>query len=759
VEDNYPVGVGLSWSSGTVYISFLELDDDVVDYLIRLLAGLNSLVAHNVYFDGSWFWDSLADHPPWLACTYGLYRQLATEGFEGQRWGLKGAMEDVLGWTDTNEEGIDTWLVGNGYIRNTKKQPAAGYYPTAPGKDGLPRWASPDKGEMWRCPPDILGAYCCADADATYLLYTRVLTPALEGFPELREYHESVFLRNVELLIEQRYLGILVDVAGMRGQIENLQMRMVEIENQIRDLPVVGEAIAKWELGRYAEFRQTEPERYKKQRAAPEEPPKYKQFRLGPEPARFTSSGKPNKNWEKWDAKRKQGPEISGKWLNWQRSYADWSRVAAAPEESATWRNWEEKHQRILAGAERAYRFNLASGDQLQYLLYEVAYDWEDGTPYVDENEPGSIYLIRDDGTRVELDRTDSGKLPTGEQALMQMGEVGRLLNEYNGCEKEIGYLESYIRLARPAPQYGAGMGTLHPGFRTPGALTGRLSGVEPNIQQIPKSRGTLEHFRARPTYVWVDCDHTSLENVVLAELSRDPMLMRLYGPGAAAHDAYLFNAAGIYKQTGVEFLQGVGEEYDVDNPTGISELKKKYKKQRDAIKKTTLSKNYGIGAEKLWRDLNLDGISLTLREVESIHSGLTDLYAGIQQYDRSLREQWRVRGGWIMNGYGRPLGVWEKKRKDLVNRDCQSTGHDIHMLYVCIVADLLNQAEVEWYPIIADFHDQIIIEVAEEQAELAVDIVGRQAYDQLNSILGGIIPLRGEAQVVRSLAEAKLDE
>jgi len=46
---------------------------------------------------------------------------------------------------------------------------------------------------------------------------------------------------------------------------------------------------------------------------------------------------------------------------------------------------------------------------------------------------------------------------------------------------------------------------------------------VSGNCQQLPKSRGYLECWKPRSGHVWVSIDHSSLEQVVLAELSRDP--------------------------------------------------------------------------------------------------------------------------------------------------------------------------------------------------------------------------------------------
>lgn len=188
--DAYVVGVGLAWDKGSCYVDLADTQPSELYELIRLIQNHKGLIAHNVYFDGGWIRRDLGGHANWLACTFGLYMQCASEGFEGQKWGLKEAMVDVLLWSDTNETELDTWLVENGY----KKQNNA-----------------PLKGEMWRAPASILGKYCVLDAEATYLLYTEHLLPIVKRFPKLGDYHHRDFLPHVLVHIDQKIAGIMTD--------------------------------------------------------------------------------------------------------------------------------------------------------------------------------------------------------------------------------------------------------------------------------------------------------------------------------------------------------------------------------------------------------------------------------------------------------------------------------------------------------------------------------------------------------------------
>lgn len=718
------VGIGFSHGRSSLYIDVAGLAPSVQHTLTHRIEQLPAVIGHNIYFDWSFLRAHWGCEPKWTACTYGLYRQLATEGFFGQRWGLKSAQKDLLRWRNTNEEELDKWLLENVEPKNISREQKEGYYPYGMGKDGEPRYATPDKSKMYLAPRDILGYYCALDCDSTWQLYTYVLAPVQEQFPELVRYHAEEYLNLVDVLVTQKLHGIRVDLRQLQQHADSLRNRMDEIYSELIAHPEASPHINEWEKAKMWEHRGKEPAKFKKSKPIPKEPAKLKK------------DGTPSKNWINWNERIQSGhyePEIS---LNWVK--------------------WQQKLDKIQAGELPEYRFNIASGKQLQWLLYEKIFDYARIRDHSERNNGAiELYVPTENGTRaVELDMTDAGELPTDAKALQQMGEVGAILCRYADAAKELSYVEAYIELAIPEGE--SHYGTLHPSFRVPGTLTGRLSGNAPNLQQIPKSRGTLDCFIPRPGYVFVQCDHTALENVVLAELSGDSKLMELYGPGADPHDSYLYNAAEMYKASGVEIFREIAAQYAPD-PELVRTLKKKFKNVRGIAKKTTLSKNYGIGAEKLYKDLLLQGADVTREDVVDIHRAYDEVYSGVSTWGEQLREEWRVNGGWIYSGLGRPLGVSERKVKDLVNQCCQATGHDIHMKYVYYLTQLLE--DIEWYPIVIDFHDESIIEVPEEHAEEILDIMENDVYNILNEEIGGIIPLSGGGMIAESFSPIKLED
>ena len=666
--DAYVVGVGLAWDGGSCYLSMDQLSDPAIALLVQLLTEHKGLVAHNVYFDGGWIRRDLGQHANWLACTFGLYMQCASEGWEGQRWGLKEAMVDVLLWSDTNETELDTWLVENGYCKQNK---------------------APMKGEMWRAPPAIIGRYCVLDAEATYLLYTEHLSPILKRFPKLEEYHCRDFLPHVMVHIDQKIAGIMTDRKHWLAYATELEASIVESERSFREHPLVAPHIQEFEQTKINEFLSTEPARHKKRKA-----------RI--EPAKLTKSGAVNKNWEKWKALEEKPLE-----------------------ESKVWQNWEAKRHRIGLGIEPGYSFNLQSGDHLRWLLYDKLHN------------------------KVLL-QTESGLPAVSEDALQSMGDVGQILIGRALKVKELSYVSDYIERVEHRP-------TIHPSFKMPGTVTGRLAGKAPNLQQLPRTRGVLSGFLARPGHSFVDCDVNALEMVVTAELSQDSNLLALYGPTAKKNDIYLFYGsmmAGIGPK-----LRSLG--YDPYAPTAeaIEATKKACKKERSIAKLLILSDNYGSGVKKKQKILSLNGVEMSLHEVEEMHNSLMEAKSGVLEYVAWLQDEWKVNGGWVENGYGRPICVDEKYLKDILNRVVQSSGHDILQLYSRVAAQLLNEAKLSWTPIVMDWHDESIIEVPDEQVEAARKILEVDAYRELNKVLGGTCPLKGSAAVAKTLTGIKLEE
>lgn len=405
----YISGIGLANEWGSIYVGLRGTDPSVRAYL-RDWLGRVELVAHNVVFDGTWLQREIGRWLDWRWCTYGLYKQLATEGYPGQRWGLKHAQTDVLRWPETNDTDLKAYMK----------------------EHAIP----PER--MGEVPDAILGPYCALDADAAWQLLVALL-PVVERFPELRRHHQQDFLTEVRLLATQQMRGMAIDT------------------DKLTDYAVLTAA----QIG--------------EMRAG---------FFLMPTVA----------------------PHI--------REYAEAGHKA-----------YLAKTPRGKLGADR-FAFNLNSKPQLAWLFYERL-----GYP---------IY-----------NHTPTGRPVVDKKVLPNLGPEGRALADYNKKIKELGYVE--------ACRAAATGGTLHPTFRSPGTLTGRLSGSGGfNLQQQPKTQGYLECLVARPGHKLVQLDFAALEPIVLAEASRDPALLTLYGQEVENRNISIADL--------IKHLETVGIRYTVVN-------------------------------------------------------------------------------------------------------------------------------------------------------------------------------------------------
>lgn len=666
------VGIGLAWCDGSIYIPYSELDGYTQRQIWFWFSNYKpGFIAHNMYFDYSWIHRHLQqrgfEDAELVWCTYGLLYQTANEGMTGQKWGLKWAQTELLGWAETNETELLEWLVANGWVKGNGKA---------------------EKGEMWRAPHSILGKYCLLDVESTWQLLDKVLLPVVRDFPAIQSYHQTQFLGLVRQLVRQNKAGIQLDIPNLRNHAQTLRLRADEVEEKFRSHPEVAQHIRDIEDERNSQFMNSEP-------------PKYKVRHLPKEPAQLKKDGCVSKSWLKWRERMnilaETPPEVRSDWTSWER------------------RRLQEADSR---------KFNVQSGLDIRDLFITRL-----GKPV--------------------LQLTASGQPDLGEDILKQYGEAAQLLIEYRLTNKELGYVDSYLSLADSS-------GVLHPSWRVPGTVTGRLAGTEPNLQQVPKTEGVLANFIPRPGTVWIDYDFAALEQVVLAELSQDKALLDIYGPTAKANDVYLYVGA----QLPVIGPQITATGYDPHNPTkeGIANAKKLAKVARGIAKTVVLASSYGAGWRKIQKTLLLNGVKLRDEEAQAIHSGYWALFAGVRSYGEQLTETWRVNGGWVLNGLGRPMCVPEDYIKDITNRVVQSTGHDLLMRYISILADELHQSGIPYTPIVADWHDQTIIEVREEYADIVVGICEGVAIRRLNQEVGGSIPLKVDGGIRRDMGEAKLE-
>lgn len=702
LKDDIIIGIGIASADKIIYLDINNYNTPVKDYIYNWLVDYSDpIIGHNIFFDGAFLKRETGKWLNWKACTYGMYRQLASEGYAGQKWGLKDAQIQLLNYDSKGDVELDMWLINNDYIADIKKDEKPGYYKINY-QDKGERWAKPRKEEMWRAPAEILGYYCGVDAASTYQLFSECFMPSIkdEPFEEMFLRYHDIFVDNVRILVNQQLSGITIDKDKLE---EHHAYLLGNISNHTDDF--LNHPKVRPHATAYNEL--------KIQELIEKEPTKYLKQKVSKEPARYRKDGEESLVWKKWKEKqdklKEEGPQLTSHWKTWN-------------DKLALYKNMEH--------------LNINSGPQMQWLFYDRL-----GFPIIMH--------------------TKSGQPSTGTDALPGFGEVGRLLKKQKDDTKEESYVSACLE---HLVTYGENEYRIHPQFRCPGTLTGRLAGSGGiNLQQLPKSRKYLEcWYPTKEGKVWIDYDICALEQVVLAELSRDESLLSLYGPNAKPNDVYLYNAALMSQKFNVKLFDPIIESgYDPFNPDKdiISKVKKQHKSLRAISKVASLGKAYGMGWKKFQLNMKIQGIDMTESECRAVIEGLDKVYSGVKKYQYHLEKEYRKNNGYIISGLGTPVGCAEDYLKDIVSRTIQRTGHDILMIYISIFDQLLNDAGINYSPIIADFHDESLIECDAKDAEAVCRILEIDAPNILNQELGGIIPLKFEGGIVKTFAEAKLED
>jgi hypothetical protein len=495
-----------------------------------------------------------------------------------------------------------------------------------------------DAGRICELPTDYLLQYAAEDTDSTFLFYQEILRPVLDRFPEYDEFHQEYHMNLVEQVAIQQLHGVQLDLQKLHSCWEVWKEKRDEAVKPILTNQKVREGIETFHNCILTNYKEAEPERYKKQKETTE-------------PVKFKKDGSISSNWERWKEKQERPREEMQAWLRWEEK-----RKELEESINSYW---------TLTEAERKkkYLFSITSKRNLQWFFYDflrfpVLVLTKKGFPAVDA------------------------------QALQGFGEIGKLFEALNEADKMLQFLNSLENASDLEP----GQGVYHPSLKVPGTFTGRLSGDGGfNWQNPPKSREFLEIFAPRSGCVLVDWDATSLEPTVLAELSRDPGLLSVYGPKSSPYQ-------DIYLLVGAAF-PGIGDTfrecgYDPTNPTedAVKRCKKEHKDLRNACKGFHLSASYGAGVKKWYILAQQNGFPYTIEQCKSFHKAYWDLFRTIKKWEESQITLWEKNGGWLLDGLGLPYCVDAFALKDLTNRCIQRTGHEVLMMYQKVVTDLFRE-------------------------------------------------------------------
>jgi DNA polymerase I len=361
-------------------------------------------------------------------------------------------------------------------------------------------------------------------------------------------------------------------------------------------------------------------------------------------------------------------------------------------------REFSRQLQELLLQAHReaGHEFNIDSPRQLQQILFE----------------------------RLQLPirrRTPTGQPSTAEDVLEDLATsyaLPRLVLEYRALAKlKSTYTDKLPELVHERT------GRIHTSYAQAVAATGRLSSVEPNLQNIPirrpEGRRIRKAFIAPPGSVLLAADYSQIELRIMAHLSGDESLRAAFAEDRDVHQA---TAAEVF---------GVGlEAVSAD--------------QRRTAKVINFGLIYGMSAFGLARNLGIER-GAAQQYVERYF----ERYPGVRRFMNDTRVQARELG-YVETVFGRRLYLPDIRsgnpqlrqyaERAAINAPMQGTA-----------ADIIKRAMIgvhEWCRgsgaparLIMQVHDELVLEVRAEAVESAAAAV----HDHMMQAATLSVPLRVE--------------
>lgn len=327
----------------------------------------------------------------------------------------------------------------------------------------------------------------------------------------------------------------------------------------------------------------------------------------------------------------------------------------------------------------------------------------------------------------INLKKTKTG-ISTGAAELEKLHDypIARSIEQYRELFKlKSTYLDAF-------PQLVDGESKLHTTYQQTVAATGRLSSLDPNLQNIP-ARGEWSErvrgaFEPNPGFVFVGADYSQIELRIMAHLSKDTELTRAFLAGEDVHTA---TAAVVYK---------------VEPQAVTPDMRRQAKVFNFGIM-------YGMGAFGL-----AQAAGITQNEAREFITLYFKKFSGVQKYIEAIitetkecgfQETEAGRRRHIPEIQSSNSQVMKSGERMAVNMPIQGLEADIVKMAMLKADELLQQFPGDAYQIL-QVHDEIIFEVKEADAEKFAVLLQKE----MESVYTLTVPLTVEVSIGKNWGE-----
>ena len=349
--------------------------------------------------------------------------------------------------------------------------------------------------------------------------------------------------------------------------------------------------------------------------------------------------------------------------------------------------------------AETSKQFT-ARMNEIEQRIYELA-----GQPF-NIASPKQVGEILFDKLKIveKPKKTKTGQYVTSEEVLQQLRhkhEIVGLILDHRGLKKLLGtYIDALPSLINMRT------GHIHTSFNQTITATGRLSSSDPNLQNIPirgeDGKEIRKAFVPEPGCLFFSADYSQIELRVMAHLSKDENMIRVFREGKDLHAA---TAANIYKK-------------------GIEEVSRD---ERTKSKRANFGIIYGITVFGL-----AERLDIPRDEAKMLIDGFFETFPQVHDYMEKSKEVARQKG-YVTTLFGRRrylpdinsqnATVRGFAERNAINAPIQGTAADIIKVAMIRIFQRFQQEGIR-SKMILQVHDELNFSVYPEEKERVEAIV-----------------------------------
>lgn len=329
------------------------------------------------------------------------------------------------------------------------------------------------------------------------------------------------------------------------------------------------------------------------------------------------------------------------------------------------------------------------------------------------------------------ISKTKSGHYSTAASVLGRLEgkhPIVELILEHRAISKLLGtYVEALPKLINPRT------GRLHTSFNQTGAITGRISSSNPNLQNIPMrtelGRQVRRAFVSESGCRLVAADYSQVELRVLAHLCQDPALIDAFRRDM---DIHATTAAAVY-----------GTDFDAVSP-----------EQRSFAKRVNFGLLYGMSSFRLAQETGMPR-----NEADQFVREYFDRFPGVEKYLNETKRLAAERGyvETLMGrrryfptlqgeGSGRRMAIRKAAaEREAINMPVQGSAADIMKVAMRRVYDALRNGGFN-AKLLLQVHDELVLEVPDAELTQVVTLV----KEQMSSAYELVVPLKVDVKIGR---------